>query len=167
MLPSFTLCRNGFPRCCHRDAECNFKRTNSGYHGVRLCSTWWSAEDILTQVGVEELLMGLASQIAEREDSVLCSDVRGESVASMVRLVSCLRQDASEDAAADDADGHLLLCFHTQLQPVLPKQKILSPFFLSHSFSPLSRLNDETFSRRQLLPSKRERPLLWEFFLFH
>lgn len=66
------------PGLFRRDAECNFKKTNSGYHGIRLCSTWWNAEDILTQVGVEELIMGLASQIAEREDSVLCSDVRGK-----------------------------------------------------------------------------------------
>jgi hypothetical protein len=34
-------------------------------------------KEILPEVGVEELLMGLSSQIAEREDSVLCSDVRG------------------------------------------------------------------------------------------
>ena len=79
------------PGLYRRDAECNFKRTNAGYHGVRLCATWWSAEDILTQVGVEELLMGLASQIAEREDSVPCSDVRGWCPAAVpVSVCACV-----------------------------------------------------------------------------
>ena len=35
-------------------------------------------QEIIQEVGLEELFMGLASQIAEREDSVLCSDVRGK-----------------------------------------------------------------------------------------
>ena len=34
-------------------------------------------QDVLPNAGLEELIMGLSSQIAEREDSVLCSDVRG------------------------------------------------------------------------------------------
>ncbi|CAG2108202.1 unnamed protein product, partial [Medioppia subpectinata] len=58
------------------NAKCNFRKTSSGYPGLRLCSTWWDSEEILPEIGVEELLMGLSSQIAEREDSVLCSDVR-------------------------------------------------------------------------------------------
>ena len=33
-------------------------------------------QDEITSESVEEILMGLASQISEREDSVLCSDVR-------------------------------------------------------------------------------------------
>lgn len=37
-------------------------------------------QDILPNAGLEELLMGLASQIAEREDAVLCSDVRGKCI---------------------------------------------------------------------------------------
>lgn len=35
-------------------------------------------QEVLPSAGLEELLMGLASQISEREDSVLCSDVRGK-----------------------------------------------------------------------------------------
>ncbi|RWS27681.1 dual oxidase-like protein [Leptotrombidium deliense] len=64
------------PGLYRRDAKCNFKKTRRGYPGIRLCSTWWDSEVILPEIGVEELLMGLSSQIAEREDSVLCSDVR-------------------------------------------------------------------------------------------
>lgn len=66
------------PGLYRRDAKCNFLNTPSGYTGIRLCSTWWDAQDTISSFGLEELLMGLASQIAEREDSVLCSDVRGK-----------------------------------------------------------------------------------------
>lgn len=64
------------PGLYRRDSECNFKKTPSGHHGIRLCSTWWDAQEVIGRIGIEELLMGLSSQIAEREDSVLCSDVR-------------------------------------------------------------------------------------------
>lgn len=59
-----------------RDANCNFKKTRRGYSGLRLCSSWWNSDEILDQVELEELLMGLSSQLAEKEDAILCSDVR-------------------------------------------------------------------------------------------
>lgn len=59
-----------------RDHHCRFLDTPSGFKGVRLCSTWWNAEEVVSQVGIEQLLMGASSQIAEREDYVLCNDVR-------------------------------------------------------------------------------------------
>ena len=64
------------PGLFRRDANCNFKMTKTGKPGIRLCSSWWRADEILPELGVEDLLMGLSSQIAEREDSILCSDVR-------------------------------------------------------------------------------------------
>lgn len=33
-------------------------------------------QDVLTEIKVEEILMGMCSQICEREDALLCSDVR-------------------------------------------------------------------------------------------
>lgn len=83
----------------NRDAKCNYLKTKNGHDGIRLCSTWWDAvvclpinlfvqktnlcisaflQGVLPNAGLEELIMGLSSQIAEREDSVLCSDVRGK-----------------------------------------------------------------------------------------
>ncbi|GIZ03251.1 dual oxidase [Caerostris extrusa] len=62
------------PGLYKRDAECKFRKTVTGYPAVRLCSTWWDSEEV--ESGIEELLMGMASQISEREDNVLCSDVR-------------------------------------------------------------------------------------------
>lgn len=63
-----------------RDHRCRFLDMPNGqgpsFKGVRLCSTWWNAEEVVSQVGIEQLLMGASSQIAEREDSVLCNDVR-------------------------------------------------------------------------------------------
>ena len=65
------------PGIYRRDKQCNYKKARSGGEALRLCSTWWDAEGAdLNEAAVDEILMGLSSQIAEREDSVLCSDVR-------------------------------------------------------------------------------------------
>lgn len=64
------------PGLYRRDGQCNFRKTSTGYPALRLCSTWWDSVVILEDIGIDELLMGMASQLAEREDNVLCSDVR-------------------------------------------------------------------------------------------
>ncbi|GAB6033366.1 hypothetical protein CHUAL_013131 [Chamberlinius hualienensis] len=61
-----------------RDGQCHFRKTRTGYPGVRLCATWWESEEFLTDIGVEGLLMGMSSQLSEREDTVLCTDVRDQ-----------------------------------------------------------------------------------------
>ena len=43
---------------------------------MRLCSTWWDSESVMDATALEEILLGLSSQIAEREDSFFCGDVR-------------------------------------------------------------------------------------------
>ncbi|CAG0891147.1 unnamed protein product [Darwinula stevensoni] len=65
------------PGLYRRDGECNFQGTYTGDPAYRLCSTWWDASHLLEDPSlVEEFIMGMASQVAEKEDSVLCSDVR-------------------------------------------------------------------------------------------
>nr|XP_015923608.1 dual oxidase isoform X2 [Parasteatoda tepidariorum] len=62
------------PGIYKRNAECEFRKTLSGYPAKRLCSTWWDPDKV--EDGIEEIIMGMASQIAEKEDNVICSDVR-------------------------------------------------------------------------------------------
>lgn len=64
------------PGIYRRDGKCRFRSTGNGFPALRLCSTWWDGNDVFTDSTVEELLRGMSSQIAEREDPVLCSDVR-------------------------------------------------------------------------------------------
>nr|XP_018912484.1 PREDICTED: dual oxidase isoform X2 [Bemisia tabaci] len=64
------------PGIYRRDSKCNFRKTPKGKPALRLCSFWWDSNDAVSESSVEELLMGMASQLAEREDTVLCSDVR-------------------------------------------------------------------------------------------
>ncbi|XP_040165408.1 dual oxidase [Anopheles arabiensis] len=64
------------PGLFRRDGQCNFRRTNMDFPALRLCSTWWNSNDVLDNTPVEEFIMGMASQIAEKEDPLLCSDVR-------------------------------------------------------------------------------------------
>ncbi|PSN44387.1 Dual oxidase [Blattella germanica] len=64
------------PGIYRRDGSCHFRETPMGFRALRLCSTWWDSNDVLSDSTVEELLLGMSSQIAEKEDTVLCSDVR-------------------------------------------------------------------------------------------
>ena len=64
------------PGIYKRNNQCEYLAARSGGSALRLCSTWWDAEGELTPQGVDEILMGLSSQITEREDPILCSDVR-------------------------------------------------------------------------------------------
>ncbi|CAG0912911.1 unnamed protein product, partial [Notodromas monacha] len=65
------------PGLYRRSGQCDFRRAPSGDPAYRLCSTWWDANTVMEEPEiVEELIMGMASQIAEKEDTVLCSDVR-------------------------------------------------------------------------------------------
>ncbi|XP_018323659.1 dual oxidase isoform X2 [Agrilus planipennis] len=64
------------PGLYRRDNKCNFKKTPMGHLAIRLCSTWWDSNDVLLASSLEELLLGMSSQISEREDSFLCADVR-------------------------------------------------------------------------------------------
>lgn len=64
------------PGIYRRDNKCNFKKNQDDEPAIRLCASWWDSEDILGSASFEEVLMGLSSQIAEKEDVILCSDVR-------------------------------------------------------------------------------------------
>ena len=64
------------PGIYRRDGQCNFRTTSMGYPAMRLCSTWWDSNDVLSITSIEEIIMGLASQLSEKEDPVLCKDIR-------------------------------------------------------------------------------------------
>ena len=64
----------------------------------------------MPEIGVEELFMGLASQIAEREDSVLCSDVRGKqsfSIWAIIRMhINSDRSNSNFPIHVDSFEEH-------------------------------------------------------------
>merc|ERR1719410_1697930 len=61
-----------------RDGSCNYLDAPDGSPAIRLCATWWDAQDTVTGDTLEELLRGMASQIAEQEDATLCADIRNK-----------------------------------------------------------------------------------------
>ncbi|XP_046835214.1 dual oxidase isoform X1 [Vespa crabro] len=64
------------PGIYRRDERCEFRKTNAGQAAIRLCSTWWDSNEILANSTIEELIMGMSSQIAEKEDNLLGTDIR-------------------------------------------------------------------------------------------
>ena len=67
-----------------RNGQCNFQKNDSSNAALRLCSSWWDAQGVVSGLMgkdpevTENILRGLSSQIAEREDANLCSDVRNK-----------------------------------------------------------------------------------------
>jgi hypothetical protein len=55
--------------------------TQDGYPAFRLCNTWFDSQVTVKEAGgIEPLIMGLASQIAEKEDAIIIDDLRGQSL---------------------------------------------------------------------------------------
>ncbi|KAM4675956.1 dual oxidase 1-like [Discoglossus pictus] len=65
-----------------RNQECHFHNVTASGGGVwpafRLCNNYWSRENqnLKNYTNVEELLLGMASQIAEQEDNIVVEDLR-------------------------------------------------------------------------------------------
>ncbi|KHN77089.1 Dual oxidase 1 [Toxocara canis] len=58
------------------NGKCEFRNEVGGYPALRLCQNWWNAQDIVQEYSVDEIVLGMASQIAEREDSIVVEDLR-------------------------------------------------------------------------------------------
>ncbi|NXV67641.1 DUOX2 oxidase, partial [Molothrus ater] len=69
------------PGVYKRDTRCRFQNVSvsgSSFPAVRLCNSYWSRESPGLQQAedVDELLLGMSSQIAEREDNVVVEDLQ-------------------------------------------------------------------------------------------
>ncbi|XP_076326783.1 dual oxidase-like isoform X2 [Tachypleus tridentatus] len=130
------------PGIYRRDAQCNFKKNQNGYPAIRLCSSWWESDEILSETGVEEVLLGLASQIAEREDLVLCSDIRNNLFGPMefTRMdLGALNIMRGRDNGIPDYN-RVRKCYHL---PMVSNWSDINPAFYSEQpelFNKLSKL---------------------------
>uniref|UniRef100_A0A673I607 NAD(P)H oxidase (H2O2-forming) n=1 Tax=Sinocyclocheilus rhinocerous TaxID=307959 RepID=A0A673I607_9TELE len=63
-------------RTCHYKSTVNNDASKSP--GLRLCNTFWNRNNpnLQSSQDVDELIMGMASQIAEREDNIIVEDLR-------------------------------------------------------------------------------------------
>ncbi|CAG9535166.1 unnamed protein product [Cercopithifilaria johnstoni] len=58
------------------NGKCEFRDEVGGYPALRLCQNWWNAQDIVQEYSVDEIVLGMASQIAEGEDAIVVEDLR-------------------------------------------------------------------------------------------
>uniref|UniRef100_A0A0K0DSC4 NAD(P)H oxidase (H2O2-forming) n=1 Tax=Strongyloides stercoralis TaxID=6248 RepID=A0A0K0DSC4_STRER len=56
--------------------ECVFRNDIGGFEALRLCQNWWNAQDIVQEYTVDEIILGMASQISEAEDTIIVEDLR-------------------------------------------------------------------------------------------
>ncbi|XP_078488213.1 dual oxidase 2 isoform X1 [Ciona intestinalis] len=45
--------------------------------GLRTCNTYWNSLEAVVESDIDQLLMGMASQVAEKEDNIITPDLRG------------------------------------------------------------------------------------------
>ncbi|XP_071952320.1 dual oxidase 1-like [Antedon mediterranea] len=53
------------------------KDAKSGHHGIRTCNSYWNPQVPILEHDIEPILLGMASQITEREDNIITEDLRG------------------------------------------------------------------------------------------
>ena len=71
------------PGVIRRDKNCKIINTTSatgaaGYKGVRTCNSYWNPQDAVQETDIDPLLMGMASQVTEREDNIVTEDLHGK-----------------------------------------------------------------------------------------
>lgn len=72
------------------EGKCEFRSEIGGYPALRLCQNWWNAQDIVQEYSVDEIISGMASQIAEGEDNIVVEDLRGacqDRTANLLNLI--------------------------------------------------------------------------------
>ncbi|RCN28057.1 heme peroxidase [Ancylostoma caninum] len=55
---------------------CEFREEVGGFPALRLCQNWWNAQDIVQEYTVDEIILGMASQISEADDLIVVEDLR-------------------------------------------------------------------------------------------
>ncbi|XP_064595545.1 dual oxidase 2-like [Liolophura sinensis] len=77
------------PGVLRRDKKCDFRMTgiqsklgpgnDQPHKGLRTCNTYWLARETYMELNtdIDEMLMGMASQVTEREDNIITPDLRG------------------------------------------------------------------------------------------
>lgn len=68
--------------------SCAFRQDVAGYPALRLCQNWWNAQDVVGDYSVDEVILGMASQLAEAQDHVVISDLRGPDLLLILLLLS-------------------------------------------------------------------------------
>uniref|UniRef100_A0A915J7Z2 NAD(P)H oxidase (H2O2-forming) n=1 Tax=Romanomermis culicivorax TaxID=13658 RepID=A0A915J7Z2_ROMCU len=59
-----------------RNGKCRYEDNVGGYPAIRLCNTWWNSQDNIQRYSMDQVILGMASQIAERDDHVMVHDLR-------------------------------------------------------------------------------------------
>ena len=48
-----------------------------GKPAVRTCNSFWNPQDPIAEYDIDDFLLGMSSQITEKEDSIITEDLRG------------------------------------------------------------------------------------------
>lgn len=46
---------------------------------VRTCNSYWNPQDPIAEYDIDDFILGMSSQVTEREDTIITPDLRGKS----------------------------------------------------------------------------------------
>ncbi|XP_041465121.1 dual oxidase 2-like [Lytechinus variegatus] len=72
-----TLIPPGIALRKNNNGSCEVEVTEDGYPGLRLCNTFWDGNSFLLKYGLDDIILGLASQWAEEDDNIVVEDLQG------------------------------------------------------------------------------------------
>lgn len=49
-----------------------------GKKAVRTCNSYWNPQESVTEYDIDDFLLGMSSQVAEKEDAIVAEDLRGK-----------------------------------------------------------------------------------------
>lgn len=49
-----------------------------GKKASRTCNSFWNPQDPIEEYDIDEFLLGMSSQVTEKEDAIITEDLRGE-----------------------------------------------------------------------------------------
>ncbi|KAJ8272251.1 hypothetical protein COCON_G00111100 [Conger conger] len=151
MVPPGVYMRN---RTCHYRDIINFDQSTSP--AMRVCNSFWNRENQNLQTGhdVDDLIMGMASQIAEREDNVIVEDLRdymyGSLAFSRTDLVSLTIQRGRDSGLSsyNQARAAFDLPPVSRWEDINPQLNRSSP----QLFKDLAELYGDDISKLELFP---------------
>lgn len=51
--------------------------TEIGKQAVRTCNSYWNPQDPVAEYDIDDFILGMSSQVTEREDTIITPDLRG------------------------------------------------------------------------------------------
>lgn len=68
-----------------------------GKQALRTCNVYWNPQEPIDDYDIDELILGMSSQVTEREDTIITPDLRGKFYTTYLTANVCCQTLADLD----------------------------------------------------------------------